>query len=62
MVDSDDSVVSATLNGGLRRTPFGAFAGEIRYLRPVSDADLPPTPTPDATGTPTRSRPRGRRH
>lgn len=46
VVESDDQVVSATLNAGLRRTPFGAFAGEIRYLRPVSDADLPATPTP----------------
>jgi len=46
MVESDDGIVSATLNAGLRRSPFGAFAGEIRYLRPVSDADLPPTQTP----------------
>jgi hypothetical protein len=46
VVESDDGIVSATLNGGLRRAPFGAFAGEIRYLRPVSDADLDPTPTP----------------
>ncbi|MEO8604918.1 MAG: hypothetical protein ABI629_20290 [bacterium] len=36
VVESDDSVVSSTLNGGLRRTPFAAFAGEIRYLRPVN--------------------------
>jgi hypothetical protein len=35
MIDSDETVVSATLNGGIRRTPFGAFAGEIRYRRPV---------------------------
>jgi hypothetical protein len=41
MVESDDGIVSATLNAGLRRSPFGAFAGEIRYLRPVSAADLP---------------------
>lgn len=58
VVESDDGIVSATLNGGLRRTPFSAFAGEIRYLRPVSDADLPPTPTPAATRT---SPPRPRR-
>lgn len=44
MVDADDSVVSSTLNGGIRRTPFGAFAGEIRYLRP---SRVPP-PTPGA--------------
>lgn len=62
MVDSDDGVVSATLNGGLRHAPFGAFAGEIRYLRPVSEADLPPTPTPAATPTPPRkARPEPRR-
>ena len=61
MVDGDDGVVSATLNGGLRRTPFGAFAGEIRYLRPVSEADLPPTPTPAATPTPARKQPKPRR-
>ena len=30
VVESDDTVVSATLNGGIRRTPFGAFAGEIK--------------------------------
>lgn len=53
MVESDEGIVSATLNGGLRRTPFGAFAGEIRYLRPVSDADLAATPA--ATAAPTRS-------
>jgi hypothetical protein len=48
MVASDDEVVSATLNGGLRRTPFGAFAGEIRYRRPVAF----PWPTPTAAATP----------
>ncbi|MDX2165463.1 MAG: hypothetical protein SF182_00300, partial [Deltaproteobacteria bacterium] len=48
MVESDDRVVSATLNGGLRRTPFGAFAGEIRYLRPGA-ATPTPAPTPDST-------------
>lgn len=56
LVESDDGIVSQTLNGGLRRTPFGAFAGEVRYLRPVSDADLPPTPTPAAV--PTTAKPR----
>ncbi len=49
MVDSDETIVSATLNGGLRRTPFGAFAGEIRYLRPLAAA-----PTPEPTPSPTR--------
>ncbi len=53
MVESDDGVVSMTINGGLRRTAFGAFAGEIRYLRPVSDADLTPTPSPQRTQRPT---------
>jgi hypothetical protein len=47
IVESEDTIVSATLNGGIRRTPFGAFAGEIRYRRPfaVSVAEEP-TPTP----------------
>ena len=53
MVESDDRVVSTTVNGGLRRTPFGAFAGEIRYLRP--GAAPPDTPTPAATSTPAAS-------
>lgn len=47
IVDSDDTIVSATLNGGIRRTPFGAFAGEIRYRRPVAvSLSEEPTPTP----------------
>ena len=52
VVESDDSVVSATLNGGLRRTPFAAFAGEIRYLRPVRDEAAA---AKRQTGTPTRA-------
>jgi hypothetical protein len=46
IVESEDSVVSSTLNGGIRRTPFGAFAGEIRYRRPFVGALVTPTPTP----------------
>lgn len=48
LVESEDTVVSATLNGGIRRTPFGAFAGEIRYRRPVPVpvATAAPEPTP----------------
>ena len=49
----DTMSVSMTLNGGLRRTSFSAFAGEIRYLRPVSDADLVATPTPPRSPPPT---------
>jgi hypothetical protein len=56
IVESDDTVVSATLNGGIRRTPFGSFAGEIRYLRPVA-VSLAEEPTP----TPPRPRPKRRR-
>lgn len=55
MVESDDRVVSTTVNGGLRRTPFGAFAGEIRYLRP--GAAPPATPTPASTPTPAAATP-----
>lgn len=64
VVESDEGVVSATLNAGLRRTPFSAFAGEIRYLRPVSESDLPATPTapptPKPTPKPARAKPRRR--
>jgi hypothetical protein len=45
IVESDHTVVSATLSGGVRRTPFASFAGEIRYRRPV--ATNVPTPTPE---------------
>jgi hypothetical protein len=53
IVESEDTVVSATLNGGIRRTPYGAFAGEIRYRRPAvavlkatATSAVPPSPTP----------------
>ena len=47
IVESDDTVVSATLNGGIRRTPFGSFAWEFRYLRPGAvSVSEEPTPTP----------------
>ncbi len=54
IVESDDTVVSATLNGGIRRTPFGAFAGEIRYLRPVATARATPTAAKPAAKRPRR--------
>ncbi len=54
VVESDGTVVSATLNGGIQRSLFSAFAGEIRYRRPV-----PPkiTATVEAVPTPTPKRP-----
>jgi len=65
IVESDETVVSATLNGGIRRTPFGAFAGEIRYRRPVATSPalawdeptptLPPAPPKRHTGRRARS-------
>ncbi len=49
IVESDEAMVSATLNGGIRRTPFGAFAGEVRYRRPIATSPAltwdEPTPT-----------------
>ena len=45
IVESDHTVVSVTLNGGIRRTPFASFAGELRYRRPI--ATNVPTPTPE---------------
>jgi len=56
VVESDDSVVSATLNGGIRRTPFGAFAGEIRYRRPIASARATPTAEPKPTTRPRKRR------
>lgn len=49
IVESEDRIVSATLNGGVRRTPFGAFAGEIRYRRPIATVRATPTPEPMPT-------------
>jgi hypothetical protein len=46
IVESDATIISATLNGGIRRTPFGAFAGEIRYRRPIATARATPTAEP----------------
>jgi hypothetical protein len=40
LVESDETLVSATLNGGIRRTPFAAFAGEIRYRRAVRSDEV----------------------
>lgn len=48
LVESEEAIVSSTLNGGIRRTPFGAFAGEIRYRRPVASAMATQTPLPTA--------------
>jgi hypothetical protein len=64
VVEADDRVISATINGGIRRTPFAAFAGEIRYRRPAA-AKPPATPSPaphPARDRPARERsPRTRR-
>lgn len=55
-VDAEDLVVSATLNGGIRRAPADAFAGAVRYLRlgprgtsaEAASAPATPAPTPAA--------------
>jgi len=57
IVDSEDTIVCSTLNGGIRRVPFAAFAGEIRYRRPI--AALIATPTPEPTK---KERARRRKH
>jgi hypothetical protein len=49
IVDSDETIVSSTLNGGIRRTPFAAFAGEIRYRRAIAALLATPTPEPKPT-------------
>jgi hypothetical protein len=56
VVESEETVVSATLNGGLRRTPFAAFPGEIRYRRPIATAMSAPTAAPAPTRAGERSR------
>lgn len=52
-VESEGSVLSASLNAGRRALPFAAFPGAIRYWRPragdAADAEAPPigiTPSP----------------
>lgn len=50
LVESEDTIVSATLNGGIQRSLPLAFAGEVRYRRPaVAMVEDTPTPTPRAT-------------
>lgn len=39
--EAEDRILSATLNGGVRRAPLDAFAGTVRYRRPRSDAREP---------------------
>ena len=56
VVESEETVVSATLNGGIRRTPFAAFAGEIKYRRPIATAMSTPTAAPPPTRPPKPSR------
>jgi hypothetical protein len=45
VLEADEVVLSATLNGGVRRAPLGAFAGKVRYRRPLASARVL-TPTP----------------
>jgi hypothetical protein len=42
LVEAEDQIVSATVNGGIVRTTTNAFPGEVKYLRLVAPA---PTPT-----------------
>lgn len=37
LLETPDRVVSSTLNGGIRRTPIDAFAGDVHYQRPVPE-------------------------
>lgn len=45
VLEEEDVVLSATLNGGIRRAPVDAFAGKVRYRRPRASARVL-TPTP----------------
>ena len=52
VLESEDRVVSMTLNGGLRRAPVNAFAGEVVYRR-LLPAAATPAPTEGASDSPT---------
>jgi len=52
VVEGDGAVVSATLNGGIRRTPLDAFAGEVRFMRRgESTPSSEETPSPENSST-----------
>ncbi len=51
LVESEDQIVSATLNAGVRRAPVAAFAGETLYLRPPPDRKTA-SPGESPPGTP----------
>ncbi len=60
----EDQVVSATINAGVRRAHFAAFAGEVRYRRPMGRAQMPPVPSrgeesPTNAPTPPAGKPGG---
>jgi hypothetical protein len=39
LLEAPDRVVSSTLNGGLRRAPVDAFAGDVHYQRPLPEGE-----------------------
>ena len=51
VLESEDVVLSATLNAGVRRAPLDAFAGTVQYRRPRADARKP-TPAPTSSANP----------
>jgi hypothetical protein len=56
VLEAEDRVVSATLNAGIRRAPFDAFAGRVEYRRLLAEPRETPTaeatPSPAATASP----------
>ena len=56
LLESEDQVVSATLNTGVRRAPLAAFAGEVRYWRLPMNAPTPFSP-PATASTPSDGQP-----
>jgi hypothetical protein len=59
IVEAEDTILSATLNGGLRRAPLDAFAGTVRYRRPRTGARYPTAqPTALPSGPPAEKTPR----
>lgn len=62
VLESEDTVVSATLNGGIRRAPLDAFAGKVRYRRPRASARaLTPTPAKAPTAAAAKRKAKAKR-
>jgi hypothetical protein len=60
VLETEEVVLSATLNGGIRRAPVGAFAGKVSYWRPRPSARVL-TPTPGKAPATAKATPAAKR-